>query len=308
MQTILGAGGPVANALTRLIEQDHHSLRLASRRAINTSGNTTWQKTDLLNRSEVLSATAGSDVIYLTAGLVYDSRIWARQWPVIIENVMEAAKTHNARLLFFDNIYMYGLVNGPIKEDTAYNPISRKGEVRAKVARRFMDEVKAGNLNGTIARAADFYGAESGNSFIDMLLLKPFSMGKMAQWMGNPNCLHNYTYVPDAAKGMYLLGKNEQSDGRVWHLPTAKPIKGTDLLQLAANAYEVKPRYIRLPKIVFRTMGLMQRFMKELVELYYQTDHDYLFNSDKFEQAFGVQPTPYSEGISWVRDTLLPKK
>ncbi|MBE7175982.1 MAG: NAD-dependent epimerase/dehydratase family protein [Mucilaginibacter polytrichastri] len=307
MQIILGAGGPVANALARLIEQNNEPLRLASRRPIKTSGNTSWLKTDLLNAAEVSAACAGASVIYLTAGLVYDSRIWQKQWPVIIENVMEAAKANDARLIFFDNIYMYGLVNGPIKETTPYHPISKKGIVRKAVAGKMMGEISSGRLKGSIARAADFYGAESKNSFVELMVLSNFAKGKSAMWMGDPAKLHNYTYVPDAAKGMYLLGQDPSSDGQIWHLPTPAPVSGHELLKIAAETYGVKPRYFRLPKLIFRFMGLFQRFMKELVEMYYQVDNDYHFDSQKFEQKFGVKPTGYREGFKQIAQTMIPK-
>ena len=37
--------------------------------------------------------------------------------------------------------------------------------------------------------------------------------------------------------------------------------------------------------------------MKEFVEMLYQYDRDYVFDSSKFEKAFNFQPTPYAEGI-----------
>lgn len=308
MQTILGAGGPIANALQTLLEKDHEPLRLASRRKIETTGNTSWQKTDLLNAAEVHASCEGASVIYLTAGLVYDSRIWEKQWPVIMDNVIAAAKKNNARLLFFDNIYMYGLVKGPITENTPYNPVSKKGKIRTAIAEKLMAEISSGNIQGSIARAADFYGAESGNSFIEMMVLANFAKGKTAMWMGNPDKLHNYTYVPDAAFGLYLLGKNPSADGQVWHLPTSKPVTGKTLLKLASDVYGVKPNYFRLPKFFFRVMGLFQRFMKELVEMYYQVEEDYQFDSSKFEQAFHVKPTEYKDGFKHVSETIFPKQ
>jgi nucleoside-diphosphate-sugar epimerase len=95
---------------------------------------------------ELREASKGSTVIYLCAGIVYDAEIWKQQWPVIIKNVIAVAKENNARLIFFDNVYSYGLVDGAMTEDTPYNPISEKGKVRVGVANAIMDEVKAGNL------------------------------------------------------------------------------------------------------------------------------------------------------------------
>ncbi|MGI4728496.1 MAG: NAD-dependent epimerase/dehydratase family protein, partial [Janthinobacterium lividum] len=215
MHIILGAGGPVANALTKELAKANEKVRLVSRKPIPTSGNTTWQRADLLNETEVFSAVKEASVIYLCAGLKYDTKIWAAQWPVIIKNAINAAKQTGARLIFFDNVYMYGLVEGKMMEETPYYPSSVKGEIRAKVATTLMDEVKAGNIRASILRGADFYGAESLNSFFDPMVLAKFSKKLSAQWLGNPKNLHTFTYVSDAGKALFLLGQNPESDNQI---------------------------------------------------------------------------------------------
>ena len=179
MHTILGAGGAVANALTRELTNNNETIRLVSRKPIQPAGkNITWQKADLLNYNEVLAASKGSTVIYLTAGLVYDKAIWQQQWPVIMQNFINLGNDTGARLIFFDNVYMYGLVNGLMLETTPYNPSSVKGEVRAKIATQLMDEAKAGNIKASIARGADFYGTDNMNSFVDMMVLDKYEIGR----------------------------------------------------------------------------------------------------------------------------------
>jgi nucleoside-diphosphate-sugar epimerase len=311
MYTILGAGGPTANAITRELLQHnpHENIRLVSRRPMKTSGtNVTWKKADLLNYNEVLQATKGSLVIYMCAGLVYDKQIWQQQWPIIMQNLINAAKETQARLIFFDNVYMYGLVHGPMLETTSYNPISIKGEVRARIATQLMDEVKAGNIQGTIARAADFYGTDSKNSFLDMMVLDKYAKGNSAQWIGNPKVLHNFTYIPDAGKALYLLGQNVEAGNQIWHLPTAAPLTGKDFIELAAQIYGVKPSFSTINKFMLQLAGLFKKVVAGTVEMYYQYDHDYIFDSSKFENTFMIKPTSYSEGIKQMSQTLYKKQ
>jgi len=224
MHTILGAGGPVANAVSKHLQANNSPLRLISRKEVKASGNTTWRKADLLDLKSLRDAAAGSQVLYLCAGLVYDHELWAQQWPVIMTNAITLAKENNARLLFFDNVYMYGRVDGAMNETTPYNPISKKGEVRARIATMLEDEWKAGNLTGSIARAADFYGSESGGSFVDQLVLFPLSKGKKPSWRGDPQRLHSLTKVDTAGEAMFMLGQDPRTDNQVWHMPTADPI------------------------------------------------------------------------------------
>ena len=308
MHTILGAGGPVANALTRELIKHNETIRLVSRREVAIKAdNVSWKKADLLNYEQVLEASRGSKVIYMCAGLVYDAEIWREQWPVIMQNIINVAKATNARLIFFDNIYMYGLVNGPMKEDTPYNPSSEKGKVRAAVANMLMDEIKAGNIQASIARAPDFYGTDSMNSSFDMMVLDKYAKKQTAQWIGDVNKLHNYIYLPDAGRAMFMLGQSPESDNQIWHLPTAPVKTGKEFLDIAARIYGVKPSYFSLKKWMLWLIGRFQKLVAGVVEMYYQYDHDYIFNSDKFEKAFNFKPTSYEEGIKHMSETIYKK-
>lgn len=309
MHTILGAGGPISNALARELQAANHTLRLISRKPVPASGKTSWKKANLLNYQETLEACRGSEVIYLCAGLKYDKDVWQDQWPKVMQNSINITKETGARFIFFDNVYMYGLVNGPMTEETPYKPTSEKGEVRAKIASQLMEEVKAGNIKASIARSADFYGAtDSGNSFFDTMVLDKLSKKKSAQWLGDPECLHSFTYVPDAAKGMFLLGQNQKSDNQIWHLPTAPAIKGIEFINLAADIFQTKSKYTRINKFMLQLIGLFNPLIKNSVEMYYQYQYDYDFNSSKFERAFGTSAKSYDEGIKQLADTFYSHK
>lgn len=308
IHTIFGAGGPVANALTKQLIDHNETIRLVSRRPSTITGkNVTWQKADLLNYAEVLTAAKGSDVIYLCAGLVYNAKIWQQQWPVIMQNMINAAKETGARLIFFDNVYMHGQVNGPMTETTPYNPISKKGEVRAKIATQLMDEVKKGNIKASIIRGADFYGAESMNSFFDSMVLAKYAKGEKAQWIGKAKTLHSFSYIPDCGKAMYLLGQNPESDNQIWHVPTAPAITGNQFMELAAEIFKTKTAYSTINKLMMQLFGLINPMVKSSVEMYYQYNHDYIFNSDKFEKHFNVKPTSYRDGIHHLSETLFKR-
>ena len=307
MHVILGAGGPVSNGLAHELLNAGQQVRLVSRRPVSI-GNAQWVKADLLNYGELSKAAEGAEIIYLCAGLKYDAKVWQAQWPAIMQHAIDVAKENEARLIFFDNVYMYGLVEGKMVETTPYNPISKKGEVRAKVAEKLMGELKAGNLKGSIARAADFYGTDSGNSFVDMMVLGKYASKQSAQWIGDPKVLHNFTYIPDTGKALYLLGKNPESDNQIWHLPTAAPLTGKALIELAAGIYDVKPSFSTVNKFMLQLVGLFKKVVAGTVEMYYQYDHDYIFDSSKFEQAFKVKPTSYRDGIIHLSQTLYKKQ
>ena len=155
--TILGAGGVVANGLAELLLKDNQSVRLVSRTGQNIQGAVSV-KADVSSLVQTVDAVEGSSIVYLCVGLAYDHKVWSELWPRIMSNVIEACKKSGAKLVFLDNVYAYGKVDGIMTESTPYNPCSKKGEIRLKIATELTGEVKAGNLKALIARAADFYG------------------------------------------------------------------------------------------------------------------------------------------------------
>lgn len=305
MHVILGAGGSIATELTQVLIENQQTVRLVSRRPVeNNSPLVTWQRGDLLDREAIQAATRGAEVIYLCAGLKYNAAIWREQWPPIMRNVIAAAQAADARLIFFDNLYMYGLVDGPMTENTPHKPVSEKGEVRARIADELMAEVGAGRLRATIARAPDFYGVHGDSSFLDSMVIHKFANGERAMWIGDPDRLHNFIYVPQAARAVYTLAQHAESDNQIWHLPTPSPITGRAMLALAAEVFRVPNKSLTLKKWMLQAVGLFDPVVRGSVEMYYQYDHDYCFDSTKFERAFGTQPTSYREGLMAVRRRL----
>lgn len=298
VHTILGAGGAVADQLLPILLKNQEKVRLVSRHAKPVAGVETVSA-DATDYQQTLQAIKGSAVVYLLIGLPYDVRIWRAQWPAIMTNVINACKETGAKLIFFDNVYMYGKVNGVMTEETPFNPCSEKGKVRAAIASQLLQEIKAGNLKALIARSADFYGPIGFKTGVaNLLVIQNLLKGKKAQWMGSADQPHSITYVPDAAQALYLLAKREDAFGQTWHLPTAgNPLTGRQFAQQTAAAMQKPDGVSVIPNWMLWLAGLFNRVMKELGEMNYQNEYAYLFDSTKFNKAFGFTPTSYAEGI-----------
>lgn len=213
-------------------------------------------------------------------------------------NTIEACKRAQARLIFYDNVYMYGRVEGPMTEQTPYAPCSKKGAIRAAIATTLMEQVKAGDLVATIARSADFYGPGTNNSVPNALVFEPFAKGATASWLVNAMVPHSLTFTRDAARGVAMLAERETAWNQVWHLPTAPtPPTGKEFIKMAATEFGVAPKYRVLGKPLLRVAGLFDPRVRESYEMLYQSDGPYLFDSSKFTTEFGFAGTPYSEGI-----------
>jgi len=295
--TILGANGTIATELIPVLKRNNVNIRLVSRTPQHIES-TESVTANALNSEEVLSAILGSDVVYLVIGITYNAKIWKEQWPVIMRNVIDACKATGAKLVFFDNIYMYGKIDGLITEETPYNYISKKGRVRADVARMLLQEMAAGSLKATIARATDFYGPRvMEKSFASLLVFDRMKKGNVAQWLVNPNIPRSFNYTPDAAEALYILATDEKAVGQVWHLPSADPLTGKEFVALAATFMRGSQKVSVLPKWLLKLMGLFNPFMKEAYEMNYQNEFPLHFSSAKFEKAFKFTPTPYVDGV-----------
>ena len=167
-----------------------------------------------------------------------------------------------------------------------------------KLVQMLRDEIATGKLTASIARSADFYGPNSNTSVMTILAFQNVAKGKKAQLLLTDSQKHSYTYTPDAGKYTALLGNTPDAYNQEWHLPTAKPaITGKEFIQIMADATGTKPNYMVVPKWMLSIIGWFVKDIKESMEMLYQYEGDYIFNSDKFESYFNVKPTSYNAGI-----------
>jgi nucleoside-diphosphate-sugar epimerase len=298
MITILGAGGTIGNQLLKLLAAKNQPIRLVSRDPSATVGTTETLAADLTDKEQTIRAVAGASIVYLLVGLKYDHKVWQEVWPRVMANTIEACKRAQARLLFFDNVYMYGRVSGAMTEESPFNPCSKKGEVRARIATTLIDEWKSGALVAMIARSADFYGPDTRNGVPNLLVFEPFARKRRASWLVNDSVPHSFTYTPDAAQSLVQLAERATAWNQTWHVPAApNPLTGQEFVALAAKEFGVAPRYRVLSRPMLRLAGLFDPLVAESYEMLYQSDSPYLFDSSKFAREFGFAGTPYADGI-----------
>lgn len=297
MQTILGAGGVIGNEIAKILPQYTNKIRLVARnpKAINATDE--LYKADITDYSSIDKAVEGSDIVYLVVGLPYNLKTWNQHWVNIMRHTLDACKKHNSKLVFFDNVYPYGYVKGKMTEETPFNPCSKKGEIRAQVAQLLLDEMKQGNITALIARAADFYGPNVEKSMIDATVFQRLKKGKGAQWLGDPSKKHSFTLVSDAGKATAILGNTPDAYNQTWHVPTdGNVLTGKQMVELIAKHYNTSAKVSGMPKWMVRILGIFIPILREMPEMMYQFENDYLFDSSKFESRF-FKATTYEDGI-----------
>ena len=307
MVTILGASGAIGNEVVKELTRRKERVRLVGRNPRPVAGAETVAA-DISDLNQTVAAVSGSTVVHLLVGLKYDYKVWRELWPRIMQNTIEACKRARAKLVFFDNVYMYGKVDGPMTEETPFNPCSKKGEVRARIATALLNAMKAGDLTALIARSADFYGPGAKTSLPNILVFDKFVKGRTASWLVNDSVRHSLTFTPDAGRSLVLLAENEKAWNQTWHVPTASnPPTGKEFIGMVAGEFGIPPRHRVLSRPMIKVAGWFDKTIAEIYEMLYQYDRDYLFDSTKFAKAFNFEPTSYPDGIRITADGYKQK-
>ena len=127
MQTILGANGTIGSVLARELANYTNKIRLVSRYPRKVNESDELFPADLSNPGIVDEAVKDSEVVYLVVGFDYKLKVWEENWPKLMRATIDACIKYKARLVFFDNVYMYDINAIPhMTEESPVNPPSRK--------------------------------------------------------------------------------------------------------------------------------------------------------------------------------------
>ncbi len=231
---------------------------------------------------------------------------WPARFPPLIQAVLDGVAATGAKLVFGDNLYMYGATGGaPIHEGLPYAAQGRKGTTRAAIANTLLDAHRAGKVRVTIGRASDFYGPRCTDSALGEFVFGNVLAGKPMDLLGNIDMPHTYTYIRDFARGLIILADAPDADGQAWHVPSA-PTQTTRATVEMVAAQAGKPlRYRAASPWMLRVVGLFNPIVREMVEMSYAFQEPYIVDHSRFVARFGDISTPLAEGIAetlaWFR-------
>lgn len=304
VQTILGAGGPIADELARAIHDEFTpDLRLVSRNPKKVNEADELVSADLTDGASTSAAVAGSDIAYLTVGLPMDSALWEQKFPSMMRNVIDACIEHGTKLVFFDNTYMYPGTSAPqIDGDVPFAPNGRKGRVRAQSATMLLDAMRAGRIEALICRAPEFYGPGKTKSLTNRMVFDRIKAGKTPVVPLNAHAKRSLIWTPDASRAMALLGNTPDAFGQTWHLPIDQDRRTyAQLVKIASEVTGRKIRYHVLPRPVFTIGGHFVDALEEVQELLPRYRGDNIFDTSKFATRFpDFRVTTYREGIERI--------
>jgi len=310
MQTILGANGQIGEELARELKRNYTSeIRIVSRNARKVNDTDTVFSADLSIKEQAIAALKGSEIAYFTLGLPMDADLWEQKFPLITQNVIDACKINGAKLVFFDNTYMYPQDDRVLTEQTPFSPVGRKGKVRKAMAEMVLREMEAG-LEAVICRAPEFYGPGKTQSITNTLLFNNIKEGKKLRIPLSDTKKRSLIWTPDASRASALIGNTPDAFGQTWHLPVDQSHPSyKQFIELAADVYKKELKHTIMPKFLFKIGSLFNKRVKELLELLPRYQHDNVFEDAKFRNRFpDFEVTTYRKGIEQIKDEQLSQQ
>jgi len=305
MQTILGANGQIGRELAIHLKHSFtNDIRLVSRKPQKVNDTDQLFSADLLDPAQALGAVAGSEIVYMTVGLPMDTELWVKQWPILMHNVIEACAIHGAKLVFFDNTYMYPQTAVPQTEDTPFQPNGEKGRVRAAIVNELLEAMMQKRVQAVICRAPEFYGPGITQSITNTIIINNLKAGKKPKVFLRDDTLRSLIYTPDASRAMALLGNTPDAYGQTWHLPCDDHrLTYRQFIELASSIFNVYPRYTVIKDWQLKFGGIFNKTIRDAAELLPRYTVDNIFVSNKFKQRFPeFQVTSFKEGLTAIRD------
>lgn len=298
--------GQVGRVLAALLAERGFTVRVMSRRRpAGMAEGIDWRAADASDLDAASDAAKGAAVIYQCLNAPYAQ--WPERFPPLQRGVLAAAERTGALLVSLENLYGYGPTGGrPMTEDLPLAATTVKGRTRAAMTAELLAAAEAGRVRVAIGRASDFFGAGVTESTLGERIFGNAAAGRRADFLGNPDLAHTYSYVPDVAAGLATLGTDERAIGQVWHLPGPETVTTRALLDLVAGEVGHPVGVRSVPKLAVRALGLVNPMMRELAEMAYEFDEPFVLDTTKYESVFGASgtslPAAISATVAWYRN------
>jgi nucleoside-diphosphate-sugar epimerase len=259
---------------------------------------------DASNRVFTRQVTSGAEVVFQCAQPAYHE--WAEKFPSFQASILDGVAANGAKFIVAENLYMYGMVKGPIHEGLPYAATTRKGKVRAEMSAALLEAHRSGKVHAAIARGADFYGPEVLESSLGERAFGAAVRGKAASLVGRLDLPHTYTYIQDFGEAMAILSEREEALGQAWHVPNPPTLSQRELMTMFFEQIDRPARMSGMGRAMMSLGGLFIVGARETVEMMYEFENPFVVDSSRFTRAFGDLATPHTTAMkttaAWYRE------
>jgi len=267
LHVVFGAG-PLGMAVCRELLKRGRNVRLVSRKGIAAvPAEIKIIPADVTDSAQIIPVCSGAEVIYHCINPLYTR--WPIDFPAIQKGIIGCAEKSGAKLIFGDNLYMYGPVDTKLTESLPNRAAGPNGRIRALMAEQILEAHRAGKIRAAIGRGSDFFGPHVFNSHAGERLFKAALTGKTAQVLGDPDQPHSFTYM------------------------------------FAAEVYRQAGRTLKIsavPSGLVSVLAIFNPMMRALREQLYQFEKPFVVDHSKFAAEFGDISTPLETAIGATLD------
>jgi nucleoside-diphosphate-sugar epimerase len=299
-QVVFGTG-PLGTAVARELLARGQRVRLVNRSGRgDVPAGAELVKGDATDPASARQVCQGAGVVFHCASPAYTE--WPEKFPPITNGIIEGAADAGAKLVYGDNLYMYGPASGPLTEDLPNRAAGPKGLTRALMAEKLLAAHQSGKVRAAIGRASNFYGPGVRDSVVGEGVFGAALAGKSAEALGDLDAPHTYTFINDFAKGLVTLGEREEALGQVWHVPSAETLTTRRFVEMVFEEAGTRPKFRVASRMIVTIFGWFKPMMRELKEVLYEFEGPFVVDHGKYERAFGNHATPHREAIRQTLD------
>lgn len=291
---VLGAG-PVGRAVVAALTARGLEPAVVTRSGAAVPGAVS-RAADVTEAAQAAAALAGAEVVFQCAQPAYHR--WPEEFPALQAGIVDAAEAAGALLVVAENLYGYGPHDGSLTEDLPLAATTRKGRVRAEMWEALEAAHDAGRLRVVAGRASDFFGPGVEGSAVGDRFFGPLVKGKAAEAAGDPDRLHSYTYVADFGEALVRLSETPAAWGRAWHVPNAPTVSTRALAARAAALAGTQGRVRAFARWQLRLVGLFVPAVREMVEMLYEFEEDFVVDHSAYAAVCGDHATPLDESLA----------
>lgn len=303
MKSIIFGSGPLGQWVAELLAEDDQQAILVNRSGkvdVEMNAQVKFAACDATDPNQVKEICKDADVVYHCAMPPYTE--WPQKFPALMTGIIEGVSKTKAKLVFGDNLYMYGPPHGkPIHESLPYAATGHKGKTRTRMAEMLLEAHAEGKIKATIGRASDFFGPRVINAGFGEMFFKPALAGKTVNMIGNIDLPHTFSYIKDYAAGLIHLSEHDSAFGRAWHLPNPETISTREMVQLIENELGSPVKVRSNGKRMISFLGLFSPMIREVKEMMYSYEESYFVEHKQFSEHFDMKATPIEIAI---KDTV----
>ncbi|MEY9855496.1 nucleoside-diphosphate-sugar epimerase [Catenulispora sp. GAS73] len=289
---IIGAGAP-ALATATLLAEAGEPVRLVSRRGTSVDHKlveaTVLDATDTEPLAELCQ---GAATVFNCAVPAYNG--WPQSVPPLFRSILTAAERGGARYVMLGNLYGYGPVSGPVTEDLPLLATGPKGRVRAQMWQEALAAHEAGRVRATEVRAGQFLGSGAFSSFTFTVAPNVLA-GQLVLTPAAIDTSTGYTSIQDTARALVTLAREDDAFGHAWHAPATNATVREVATILAKQAGAPAPRLETLTERDIALLSLTSPIWSEFEETSHMSHQDFLVDSSRIRERFGLAPTPLEE-------------